>query len=108
MWRDSPVARAPSRRARAPPKAAPAGRMRRSPPRGFEPACPSAHKAYSASRDFRPATVGKMAEFPGPPGLYDRIGPGYTRTRRPDPRIEAKIHEALRDAQTVVNVGAGA
>lgn len=40
--------------------------------------------------------------------LYDRIGRGYTATRQPDPRIEARIHAALGDARTVLNVGAGA
>jgi SAM-dependent methyltransferase len=40
--------------------------------------------------------------------LYDRIGTTYTSTRRPDPRIERAIHEALGDAQSVINVGAGA
>ena len=40
--------------------------------------------------------------------LYDRIGVGYTTTRRPDPRIAAAIEDALGDALTVVNVGAGA
>jgi len=39
---------------------------------------------------------------------YDRIGQGYTRTRREDPRFRALIHAALGDARTVVNVGAGA
>lgn len=39
---------------------------------------------------------------------YDRIGQGYTRTRREDPRFRALIHAALADARTVVNVGAGA
>jgi SAM-dependent methyltransferase len=39
--------------------------------------------------------------------FYDRIGGGYSTTRRADPRIEARIHRALGDAQTVVNVGAG-
>jgi SAM-dependent methyltransferase len=39
--------------------------------------------------------------------LYDTLGVGYTRTRRPDRRIEARIREALGDATTVVNVGAG-
>ena len=39
--------------------------------------------------------------------LYDRIGAGYTTTRRADPRIAARIHAALGDARTVVNVGAG-
>ena len=40
--------------------------------------------------------------------LYDRIGEGYTTTRRADPRIAARIEAALGDARTVVNVGAGA
>jgi SAM-dependent methyltransferase len=40
--------------------------------------------------------------------LYDRLGVGYTTTRRPDPRIAAAIDAALGDAVTVVNVGAGA
>lgn len=38
---------------------------------------------------------------------YDAIGATYARTRRPDPRIAALIDEALGDAFTVVNVGAG-
>ena len=39
---------------------------------------------------------------------YDRIGGTYTRTRRPDPRIARQISDALGDARSVVNVGAGA
>ncbi len=39
---------------------------------------------------------------------YDQVGRGYTATRRPDPRIAAQISQALGDARTVVNVGAGA
>lgn len=39
--------------------------------------------------------------------LYDRIGASYCATRRPDPRIAALIVEALGDARSVVNVGAG-
>jgi SAM-dependent methyltransferase len=39
--------------------------------------------------------------------VYDQIGVGYSRFRRPDPRIEAVVHAALGDARTVVNVGAG-
>lgn len=39
--------------------------------------------------------------------LYDRIGVGYGRFRRPDPRIAACIHGALTGARAVVNVGAG-
>jgi len=40
--------------------------------------------------------------------LYDEIGTNYARFRAEDPRIAAAIHAALGDAQTVVNVGAGA
>jgi SAM-dependent methyltransferase len=39
---------------------------------------------------------------------YERIGPGYTRTRREDPQIRRRIIAALSAARTVVNVGAGA
>jgi ubiquinone/menaquinone biosynthesis C-methylase UbiE len=42
------------------------------------------------------------------PAVYDRIGTGYTGTRRPDPRIVAAIAGAIGDARTIVNVGAGA
>lgn len=38
---------------------------------------------------------------------YDRHGRTYARHRRGDPRIAARIHEALGDARTVLNVGAG-
>nr|WP_269781668.1 MerR family transcriptional regulator [Nocardia bovistercoris] len=39
--------------------------------------------------------------------LYETIGGAYTATRRTDPRIAAQIWEALGDARTVLNVGAG-
>jgi SAM-dependent methyltransferase len=39
---------------------------------------------------------------------YETNGHGYARIRRPDPRIAALIHDALGDARTVLNVGAGA
>lgn len=38
---------------------------------------------------------------------YDALGAGYRRTRVPDPRIARRINEALGDARSVVNVGAG-
>jgi SAM-dependent methyltransferase len=38
---------------------------------------------------------------------YDAIGRTYTATRATDPRIADRIWAALRDARTVVNVGAG-
>jgi SAM-dependent methyltransferase len=39
--------------------------------------------------------------------LYDTIGQTYTATRQSDPRIAAQIADALGDAASVVNVGAG-
>jgi SAM-dependent methyltransferase len=45
-----------------------------------------------------------MAQAPA----YDTIGRGYATRRRADPRIAARIMEALGDAERVVNVGAGA
>ncbi|MFI9467260.1 MerR family transcriptional regulator [Streptomyces sp. NPDC052492] len=41
------------------------------------------------------------------PRLYDAIGGAYTATRRTEPRIAARIWDALGDAGTVLNVGAG-
>ncbi|HEX7058723.1 MAG TPA: methyltransferase domain-containing protein [Solirubrobacterales bacterium] len=38
---------------------------------------------------------------------YEKHGRTYARHRRADPRIAARIHAALGDARTVVNVGAG-
>jgi SAM-dependent methyltransferase len=38
---------------------------------------------------------------------YDRIGLTYATTRAPDPRIARQIAQALGDARSVVNVGAG-
>jgi SAM-dependent methyltransferase len=39
---------------------------------------------------------------------YERHGRTYSQHRRADPRIAARIHAALGDARTVLNVGAGA
>lgn len=39
---------------------------------------------------------------------YETGGDGYEVHRRADPRIEAQVHDALGDAGTVLNVGAGA
>ncbi|XYH97722.1 class I SAM-dependent methyltransferase [Sorangium sp. So ce1128] len=39
--------------------------------------------------------------------VYDRIGASYSATRGQDPRIAALINDALGDARSVVNVGAG-
>jgi len=38
---------------------------------------------------------------------YDRRGRTYSRHRRADPRIAARVHAALGDARSVLNVGAG-
>ena len=38
---------------------------------------------------------------------YNDIGIGYASVRRPDPRIAQLIREAIGNAQTLVNVGAG-
>lgn len=40
--------------------------------------------------------------------LYDTIGLDYANLRRPDPRIARRIEAALGDAETILNVGAGA
>jgi SAM-dependent methyltransferase len=39
---------------------------------------------------------------------YETNGHGYASIRRPDPRIAALVADALGDARTVLNVGAGA
>ena len=39
--------------------------------------------------------------------VYDAIGCGYVVTRQPDPRIARAIREALGEARTGLNVGAG-
>jgi SAM-dependent methyltransferase len=47
-------------------------------------------------------------EFASVSELYDVIGGGYHRLRRPDPRIGAAVLRALGSASSVLNVGAGA
>jgi SAM-dependent methyltransferase len=42
-----------------------------------------------------------------PADRYDQWGIGYHLTRREDPRLARRIHAALGDARSVVNVGAG-
>ena len=39
--------------------------------------------------------------------LYNRIGINYANLRRPDERIAEQIDDALGDARSVLNVGAG-
>ena len=43
-----------------------------------------------------------------PAAAYDKIGVGYRGVRETDPVLAGRIWDALGDAQTVVNVGAGA
>jgi SAM-dependent methyltransferase len=38
---------------------------------------------------------------------YDSIGAGYAQSRREDPELARRIHAALGDARSLVNVGAG-
>jgi SAM-dependent methyltransferase len=47
-----------------------------------------------------PAAVGDASD-------YDEVGRTYVATRRPDPRIAAELRDALGDARSVVNIGAG-
>ena len=49
---------------------------------------------------------GDLAVRLGAP-VYDHIGAGYATYRCPEPRWAARIHAALGDARTVINVGAG-
>ena len=46
------------------------------------------------------------AESPEAP-RYEQIGRGYARTRHEDRGLAQRIHNALGDARTIVNVGAG-
>jgi len=52
--------------------------------------------------------VTRMADGSAGDANYATIGEAYTQYRRPDPRIAARIAEALGAARTVLNVGAGA
>src|SRR5262249_9128992 len=52
--------------------------------------------------------MGDVREAPAGDFDYEANGGGYALRRRPDPRIAALVHEALGDARTVLNVGAGA
>jgi SAM-dependent methyltransferase len=56
-----------------------------------------------------------MHEFPNAPTTaragdfdYDYHGHAYTTHRRTDPRIAARVHDALGSAEIILNVGAGA
>lgn len=56
----------------------------------------------------REATGRTTAHEPTMTRTYDKIGVGYAATRRADPRIADRIHQALGASASVVNVGAGA
>jgi SAM-dependent methyltransferase len=53
-------------------------------------------------------TPGRSADGSAGDADYGRIGDGYVSYRQPEPQIEAAIREALGDARSVLNVGAGA
>ncbi len=38
---------------------------------------------------------------------YERIGAGYAQSRQADPRVERQLHDAIGDATSVINIGAG-
>lgn len=65
--------------------------------------------SYNLRRWLVPAALGQSKRMTGSVthGVYDRVGLGYARFRRPDPRIADRLTSALGDARTVVNVGAG-
>lgn len=44
---------------------------------------------------------------PRRPDAYDSLGRSYRQTRGEDPRLAARVHAALGEARTVLNVGAG-
>jgi SAM-dependent methyltransferase len=53
------------------------------------------------------ASVDYFAVMTVPRVNYELHGRTYARQRRADPRIAARVHAALGDARTVLNVGAG-
>jgi SAM-dependent methyltransferase len=60
-------------------------------------------------REGRHANLADVAAAaPRVGALYDRIGVGYAKLRRPDPRLAARIAAALGTCERVLNVGAGA
>src|ERR1700722_18020559 len=52
--------------------------------------------------------VTRMADGSAGDANYATIGEAYTHYRRPDPRIAARVTQALGAARTELNVGAGA
>jgi ubiquinone/menaquinone biosynthesis C-methylase UbiE len=49
-----------------------------------------------------------VTSSPGGVPKYDKIGSGYASRRRADPRLAARIREAIGSASSVLNIGAGA
>lgn len=56
---------------------------------------------------FRHCSVWLRVETAVHQPLYDELGSGYALARKPDLRLAQRIREALGDAQSVLNVGAG-
>lgn len=52
--------------------------------------------------------MARMADGSAGDADYGVIARSYTDHRRPDPRIAAAVHNALGEARTVLNIGAGA
>jgi uncharacterized protein (DUF1330 family)/SAM-dependent methyltransferase len=78
----------------------------------------AAFTAFANSPEYQEIARDRVAGAEGPVLLlrgleperprYDSIGSGYARVRREDPELRRRIHAALGEARTVVNVGAGA
>ncbi len=64
---------------------------------------PRVHSRIRSTRDSPPAEVGVSTKD----ARYDAIGHGYADQRREDPMIRSRLEEALGDARTVLNIGAG-
>jgi uncharacterized protein (DUF1330 family)/SAM-dependent methyltransferase len=77
------------------------------------------YEAWAQSAEYREISVDRVASTDAvallvhgvPPrdqqARYDAIGNVYASVRREDPALRTRIHAALGDARTVVNVGAG-
>ena len=97
---------------------APASQLDCAPPNAPRiPAAKQVHKATAAANRIAAAgrrlppnssIVGRTRHMRRPmEQRYDQIGVGYTDRRQPDPRLATDIHDALGDAESIVNVGAG-
>jgi SAM-dependent methyltransferase len=77
--------------------------MAASPPLRLPPKAP-----YLPAQIYSIALAQATKTLAGMNALYDAIGLNYANLRRPDARIARRIIAALGDAETVLNVGAGA